>query len=172
MDGSDSGNHEHTCKIIEIMERTRATIAIQLLSMRKGLKAAGFEVLTESKYLTSDAFLLEGDILLNDSAHVATNLTNGSKTSGTTSGTSTGSTAKVDSAQKFDKSLAGTYKVTATALNLRAGAGTGKTVLAEMPNGAKVQCYGYYTDARGVKWLYIAYNGITGFASSKYLKKQ
>lgn len=48
-------------------------------NMRAGLKAAGFEVLTDSKYLTSDAYLLEGDILLNDNAHVATNLTTGSK---------------------------------------------------------------------------------------------
>ena len=52
-------------------------------NMRAGLKAAGFEVLSESKYLTSDAYLLEGDILLNDNAHVATNLTTGSKASKT-----------------------------------------------------------------------------------------
>ena len=39
--------------------------------------------LTESKYLTSDAYLFAGDILLNDNAHVATNLTTGSKASGT-----------------------------------------------------------------------------------------
>lgn len=32
--------------------------------------------------MTSDAYLLEGDILLNDGAHVATNLTNGAKASG------------------------------------------------------------------------------------------
>lgn len=48
-------------------------------NMRSGFKSAGFEVLTDSKYLTSDAYLLEGDILLNDSCHTATNLTNGSK---------------------------------------------------------------------------------------------
>ena len=52
-------------------------------NLRAALKAAGFEVLTESKYLTSDAYLLEGDILLNDNAHVATNLTTGSKASKT-----------------------------------------------------------------------------------------
>ena len=52
-------------------------------NLRAALKAAGFEVLTESKYLTSDAYLLEGDILLNDNAHVATNLTTGSKASET-----------------------------------------------------------------------------------------
>ncbi|MCX4292331.1 MAG: SH3 domain-containing protein, partial [Odoribacter sp.] len=78
---------------------------------------------------------------------------------------------KVDAAQSKDKNLAGTYTVTASALNLRAGAGTDKTILAEMPNGAKVQCYGYYTSVSGVKWLYVVYKDITGFASSKYLKK-
>lgn len=213
-------------------------------NMRTGLKAAGFEVLTDSKYLTSDAYLLEGDIILNDSAHVATNLTTGSKASGGKSylskgdsgsdvkemqkmliaygyscgssgadgdfgsatlsalkkfqkenglevdgyfgekskakleslykeknNASSGGSAKAESANSFDKSLAGTYKVTASALNLRAGAGTSKTILATMPNGAKVQCYGYYTNVYGTKWLYVVYNGITGFASSKYLKK-
>ena len=42
------------------------------------LKAAGFEVLKTSKYLTSDAYLVEGDILMS-SGHTCTNLTNGSK---------------------------------------------------------------------------------------------
>ena len=48
-------------------------------NMRDALKAAGFTVLTDPKYLSSDAYLLAGDILLNDSAHVCTNLTNGAK---------------------------------------------------------------------------------------------
>ena len=52
-------------------------------NLRAALKTAGFEVLTERKYLTSDAYLFAGDILLNDNAHVATNLTTGSKASGT-----------------------------------------------------------------------------------------
>ena len=43
-------------------------------NMRSGFKAAGFEVLTDSKYLTSSAYLMPGDILLNDSNHTATNL--------------------------------------------------------------------------------------------------
>lgn len=80
---------------------------------------------------------------------------------------------KVDAAQGKDKSLTGTYEVTASDfLSLRAGAGTGKTELAKMQHGEKVQCYGYYTDISGVKWLYVVYKGITGFCSSKYLKKK
>lgn len=49
---------------------------------RNALKAAGFQVLTDSKYLTSDAYLLAGDILLNESRHTAINVTNGSKSGG------------------------------------------------------------------------------------------
>lgn len=45
--------------------------------MREVFKKAGFKVLTNSKYLKSDAYLLEGDILLNDSHHTATNITDG-----------------------------------------------------------------------------------------------
>jgi len=95
----------------------------------------------------------------------------GATSSGTTASSGTGSTVKVDSAEKKDASLAGTYKVTASSLKLRAGAGTNKTIIAEMPCGAKVQCYGYYTTVSGVKWLYVVYNGKTGFASSQYLKE-
>ena len=40
-----------------------------------------------------------------------------------------------------------------------------------MENGEKVQCYGYYNDHNGVKWLYVVYKNIVGYASSKYLSK-
>ena len=142
-------------------------------NLRAALKAAGFEVLTENKYLTSDAYLLAGDILLNDGAHTATNLTDGAKSSGAGASNTTPvkSNTKVDVAYGFDKSLAGTYKVTASGLNLRAGAGTGKSILAVMENGEKAQCYGYYNDCNGVKWLYVVYKNIVGYASSKYLSK-
>lgn len=78
--------------------------------------------------------------------------------------------AKAESARSFDKSLAGSYTTT-TNLNLRTGAGKSKTSLAVMPKGAKVQCYGYYTDVNGIKWLYVAYGSLTGFCSSGYLKR-
>ena len=145
-------------------------------NLRAALKAAGFKVLTDKKYLTSDAYLLEGDILLNDGAHVATNLTNGAKASGGGASQTVpiNSNVKLETAKGFNKSLAGTYKVTgAGALNLRSGAGTGKDkkVLTTMQSGETCQCYGYYTDVSGVKWLYVAYKNVVGFASSKYLKK-
>lgn len=52
-------------------------------NLRSGAKAAGFQVLTESKYLTGPDYLLAGDILLNDSHHTATNVQDGSKSGGT-----------------------------------------------------------------------------------------
>lgn len=229
-------------------------------NMRTGLKNAGFTVLTESKYLTSEEYLLPGDILLNDSCHVATNITKGSKASGGSSGTTTSSgsgnttysgkgvgtavakstmyirkgagksydsygtiakgtavevlevlsngwykivwpaascgyaytsnsgnqyytytakstgssstSSKTEAAQSYDKGIVGKYKVTASSLFLRTGAGTNKTKICSMDNGSEVQCYGYYTSVDGVKWYYVVYDNKAGFCSSKYLKKQ
>ncbi len=80
-----------------------------------------------------------------------------------------------DAAKSFLKSLAGTYKVTASSLNVRNGAGVAKKKMVAIPKGMAVKCYGYYTSVLGTKWLYIqfTYKNVTytGFASSKYLKK-
>ena len=46
-------------------------------NMRSNLLAAGFDLLTDAKYLNSDVYLLAGDVLLNDSMHAAVNVTNG-----------------------------------------------------------------------------------------------
>ena len=48
-------------------------------NMRSALTKAGFQLLTDSKYLTSGDYLLPGDILLNDGHHTATNVTVGKK---------------------------------------------------------------------------------------------
>lgn len=46
---------------------------------RNALKEAGFQVLTDSRYLTSDAYLIPGDILLYEYHHTAINLSTGLK---------------------------------------------------------------------------------------------
>lgn len=128
------------------------------------LKATGkFEILTDPKYLTGDEYLRRGDILLKEYSHTAVALQNGSKATTTGGG-------KVEPAQSMDKSVAGTYKTT-TDLNLRAGAGTGKKIIATIPSGKTVRCYGYYTTVNGTKWPYVVYGGNTGFCSGKYLQK-
>ena len=80
-----------------------------------------------------------------------------------------------DGAKSFLSTLAGTYKVTASALNVRHGAGTSKKVMTTIPKGTAVKCYGYYTQWMGANWLCIQFvkSGVkyTGFASAKYLKK-
>lgn len=84
-------------------------------------------------------------------------------------------TIKVDYAQKFDRSIAGSYEVTASSgLHIRSGANTKKTSLGVLPGGTVVKNYGYYSvAANGVRWLYIkTSSGIVGFCSSTYLKKK
>lgn len=65
-------------------------------NMRSGLRAAGFTLLTASKYLTGYGYLLPGDVLLNDEHHTATNITKGAyAVDPNGSGSGSGSTAPV-----------------------------------------------------------------------------
>lgn len=99
----------------------------------------------------------------------------------TTPSSGSGSAAEIKekratkAAQKYDKSIAGTYTVTASALNIRDGAGTQNAILGDIPKGTKVANYGYYSLVGTTKWLYIqvTYNGVryTGFCSGTYLKR-
>lgn len=149
--------------------------------MKTYLKQAGYIIITDSKYLSSENYCVRGAIYVKSSAHTVCGLDNGSKAAetlkaaGITSGGNASGgtqTTKVEYAKSMDKALAGKYTVTASdGLNLRAGAGTNKKIILAMPYGAAVQCYGYYTDVSGTKWLYVTYKGQTGFASSKYLRK-
>lgn len=151
-------------------------------TMKAALKAAGYVIITDSAYLKSEAYCVRGAIYVKAGSHTVCGLTNGSKANNTlvkagiskgssTSSGGTTSNVKVEYAAKKNSSLAGKYKVTASALNLRTGAGTNKKIITAMKNGEEVQCYGYYTEVSGTKWLYVVYKGQTGFASSKYLKK-
>ena len=82
--------------------------------MRSALKNAGFVVLTDSKYLTSDAYLLAGDILLNDASHAAINTTTGSRAGGGAGAIpqpTASAPAGQDSAQAVTGATAGTYTV-------------------------------------------------------------
>ena len=79
-------------------------------------------------------------------------------------------------AHGFDKSLAGSYKVT-TALYIRDGAGANTPALGILPAGTIVQNYGYYSTAPGGrKWLYVQTTvskiKYTGFCSILYLQKK
>ena len=83
---------------------------------------------------------------------------------------------KTDAARSFNRAYARQYTVTASALNLRTKAGVtiqGKPVpiIKALPQGAKVTCYGYYTQNGATVWLYVKdAEGAVGFCSKKYLK--
>lgn len=169
-------------------------------TMRQAFTSTGsFEALTDSKYCTSDNYIKRGDILVRESGHTAMALGNGSLSGASTiSSTATGTTAATGAttaastesvtektatgvAKRFDGSLAGTYRVTATSglhirndSNLKDAAKS--TSLAVLPYGTKVQNYGYFNPESDGKWLYVqvTYGGVkyTGFISAEWLSKQ
>ena len=70
-------------------------------NMRSALTKAGFQLLTDSKYLTSGDYLLPGDILLNDGHHTATNVTVGKKVKNQWKPTSTTPVTPAPAATKY-----------------------------------------------------------------------
>ena len=78
-------------------------------------------------------------------------------------------------AHYHDDSLKGRYTVTASALNVRNGAGTTKKVLTTIKQGESVLCEGYFNEVDGVKWLYVWFiqGNVTynAFVSAQYLKR-
>lgn len=79
------------------------------------------------------------------------------------------SETKVEPAQSFSHSYNRRYAVTASSLNLRAGAGEDHSIIAQMPKGTSVQCFGYYTKKLGTIWLLVKYGTQTGYCSARYL---
>lgn len=65
-------------------------------NMRDCFKAAGFQVLTDSKYTNGTTYLLPGDILLNDAHHTATNITVGAAVRNDSVNVEKGKTADVN----------------------------------------------------------------------------
>lgn len=79
----------------------------------------------------------------------------------------------IEAAHKFDKALAGKYKVNTTALHIRAGGGQTKASIGILKKNAVVNNYGYYNVAsNGAKWLLVKTDdGTVGYCSARYLKK-
>ena len=92
----------------------------------------------------------------------------------TLKGSSTKKVSATCYAKKFDAKLAGTYTTIAD-LYMRNDAGINNKALCIIPKNTQVKCYGYYSIANNVKWLYIqtTINDIqyTGFSSGTYLKR-
>lgn len=94
-------------------------------------------------------------------------------TTGTTATTTTATTTKKTvAAEKFDRTIAGTYTVTATkGVNIRYGPSTAYGIIKSLSKGTKVNNYGYYSIRGGVKWYYVRVGATVGFISSAYLAK-
>lgn len=129
-------------------------------NMRSNFKKAGFEVLTDSKYLTGYSYLLPGDILLYDNHHAATNITKGSKavepadktpipSSNTTPTPTEGTKQYVDVSH-------GNYYV-------RVSPDKKSKDLGVVSNGMKLEYLGENQNG----WLKVNYKGQTGWISSK-----
>ena len=77
---------------------------------------------------------------------------------------------KISCAESKNSAFSGTYKTT-DGLNIRTGAGTNFKVITTIPCGGTVHCYGYYTSVNEVNWYLVQYGTITGFVSSRFLKR-
>lgn len=78
----------------------------------------------------------------------------------------------VSPAKSFDKNIAGTYEVTAAALNCRyiPGVYQPENIVKVFKKGEKVQCYGYFTNVNG-PWYLVKQNNDVGYVAYNYLKK-
>lgn len=145
------------------------------------LRATGdFDVLTSDVYTKTSANLMRGDILVTRTkGHTVVVLTNGANVRSETTDSGTEAVTRVQAtaaARYFSKNLAGTYK-TKTALNIRNNAGKSHKSLGVLPAGTVCKCYGYYSKALSVNWLYVVARvgsvEYIGFISSntRYLSK-
>lgn len=121
-------------------------------NLKAALVAAGFEALTESKYLTSETYLQPGDIILNEKHHVIIKIDGSVKTVATT------------------KAVSYAAIVTASTLRVRTGAGTNyaqlqlEGALQYLPKGMVVAI-----DKECGDWGELA--GTKYWVSTGYLKK-
>jgi uncharacterized protein YraI len=132
-------------------------------NMRTAFKNTGkFEILTDSKYLTSDAYLKRGDILVNEGSHTVMVLSNGSKVS---------TSKPVENKPVEDNRNAkviGTA-VSKMAMNVRTGPAVGYKTIATIANNTTVQV----VEITDNKWYKIIWG--EGFAyvsnsNNKYFK--
>lgn len=132
------------------------------------LKATGaFTIYTDAKHTGGPGYLQRGDILLG-SGHTAIVLSDGGGLLEPVT-----EVKAAEAARNYLKTLDRSFKVTASWLNVRHGAGVTKKKMTAIPKGTTVRCYGFYTAVLGTKWLYVQFTqeGIkhTGFVSEKYL---
>ena len=151
--------------------------------MRQAYKNAGFQVLTDSKYLTSSEYLMPGDILLNDTHHTATNLGIGSKSGYSVIKkqiTQVVSTQKTQKTQQnivinpLNTSSKKIGRVLKANLAVRTWAGPEYEKIKSWPKlhiDSLVDICDEIKSDNGKKWYFIKINGeIYGFVQEKYIE--
>lgn len=82
---------------------------------------------------------------------------------------------EIEPAHSFSHTYNRRYKITASSLYLRRGAGTDHSIILSMPRGSYVWCYGYYEKELGEIWLLVNYNDsqsgktVKGYCSYRWL---
>ncbi len=170
--GTDPGNFTTANEATKLAATGLFESKIAYVSQSKTPVYNGDVLVTKTKGHT--VIVVSGNARSSDSTSSSSASSSSSSSSSTASSSSKTAT---DKAAKYDKTLAGTYKVTGcTTLNTRNGAGTDKSVMVAIPQGTVVTNYGYYSLSGSTKWLYVlfTYKSVTytGFASEKYLTKQ
>lgn len=120
-------------------------------TMRAAFNNSGmFEILTNSKYLTSDANLKRGDIIINEGSHTVMVLSNGSNIKEVSNITNSSQTGKG----------IGTA-VSKTAMNVRTSSSTSGSILGTIPQGTRVEVL----EITSNNWYKIVWtNSANGFA--------
>ena len=151
----DCSSLQHLLAIIGGANLTYGSNGLTTRTMVNAFVASGdYEKLTASKYLTSDKYLLRGDVLVKEGSHTVMILSDGE--------------CAIAERHKYSDSYKKTYIVT-TSLNLRKEPDADSDVVVVMPKDAQVVCDGYYNMYGSTPWLHIKYDKYEGFCSSRYL---
>ena len=141
-------------------------------NMRSAFKNTGkFDILTDSKYLTSDAYLKRGDILVNEGSHTVIVLSNGSKISSQNSKPVENNSNKIEANSSYVGKEIGTA-VAQDYMNVRTGPTTSYKVIGSCPKGASVEVL----ERTSAGWYKIVWPGAPdGYAyvsnsNNKYFK--
>ena len=132
-------------------------------NMRAQFTKAGFQALTDSKYLTSGKYLLPGDILLYESHHAAANVTCGSAVK---NNWNPGSITPIPSPEvKPEENNFKKYIKITGSVNVRKGPDTSYGTLGTAKNGDNLPYWGFTFDNG---WYLVEYNKQLAAVSNKY----
>jgi len=148
-------------------------------NMRKYYKAAGFQVLTDSKYLKNGDYLLPGDVLLYDDHHGATNVTCGKKVRSAYTYHDVianpdkyrpGPKPEPEPAPEPTPTEYGHVLVTGGSVNIRSAPGVESKDIGTAHEGDVLTYQGETREAGGRAWFLIIWKNQNAWISSKYSK--